>query len=80
MGGSETRLTLARTAELDRSVFAEIIASLLQVISQTSHAPSAQVCHDFSGDFACIGHEDQDPVTAGSAPMVAWLRNTRVAW
>lgn len=56
MGGSDTRLTLARTTELDRSVFAEIIASLLQVISQISQAPYAWVCHDFSGDFACIGH------------------------
>lgn len=41
MGGSDTRLTLARITELDRSVFAEIIASLLQVISQISQAPYA---------------------------------------
>lgn len=56
MGGNEAMLTLARTAELDWSIFAEMIASLLQVISQISHAPYAQVCYDFSGDFACIGY------------------------
>jgi len=47
-------------------VFTEIIAHLLQVNSRILHAPYAQVCHDFSGDSACVGH-------ARSGPSLHWI-------